>query len=533
MINAGRFFLRFAFLIFALQPAAAQIWQPDRGDGTYQNPVIWADYSDPDLIRVGQDFYMTASSFNAVPALPILHSTDLVNWEIINHAVERFPDSYFDIPQHGKGVWAPSLRYHDGWFYIYWGDPDRGIFRVRTRDPRGEWSAPVLVKKAFGNIDPCPLWDEDGKVYLVHAFANSRAGVSHVLQLQELTPDGASVTANRNIIISGLPENPTLEGPKFYKRDGWYYIFAPAGGVATGWQMVYRSRNIWGPYQERRVLEQGKTGINGPHQGGWVTLENGEDWFVHFQEKQPFGRIVHLQPMRWVDGWPVMGLDEDGDGTGEPVARFRKPSVGAIPPAKTPPGRDEFDASRFNPAWQWQANFYPHWYSMTDNPGYLRLNAVYHPSRASLWMVPNILAQKIPGPQFTATVKLDGANLKAAESAGLVMLGLDYAALALTSSEEGYRLNLIVCENADQGFSGQSTGGVLLTSGLVYLRAVFSEDAKCRFSFSVDGSNFIKIGEPFSVREGRWIGAKIGLFALSAQETGMKGFADVDWFRLE
>ena len=148
-------------VLLCVQNFYAQKWIPDLSNGFYKNPVIWADYSDPDVIRTGNDFYMTASSFNCVPALPVLHSTDLVNWELINHAVKRFPDSYYDIVQHGNGVWAPSLRFHDGWYYIYWGDPDRGIYMVRAQDPYGDWSAPVLVKKAAGNIDPCPLWDDD------------------------------------------------------------------------------------------------------------------------------------------------------------------------------------------------------------------------------------------------------------------------------------------------------------------------------------------------------------------------------------
>lgn len=155
----------------------SQVWQPDQDDGTFMNPIIWADYSDPDICKVGDDFYMTASSFNCVPALPILHSKDLVHWRLINYAVKRFPDPYFNKPQHGNGVWALSIRYHEGWFYIYRGDPDRGIYRVKSRDPYDDWSAPVLVKKAYGNIDPCPLWDDDGRVYLVHAFANSRSCV--------------------------------------------------------------------------------------------------------------------------------------------------------------------------------------------------------------------------------------------------------------------------------------------------------------------------------------------------------------------
>ena len=510
----------------------SQIWSPDLGNGKYKNPIIWADYSDPDIIRVGDDFYMTASSFNCVPALPILHSTDLVNWEIINHAVKRFPDEHYDIVQHGNGVWAPCIRYHEGWFYIYWGDPDRGIYMVRTQDPKGEWEAPVLVKKAFGNIDSSPLWDDDGKVYLVHAFANSRAGVSHVLQIQELTEDGSEVTKNRDIVIDGLPVNITLEGPKFYKRNGYYYIFAPAGGVPTGWQMVYRSKNVFGPYEEKRVLEQGTTSINGPHQGGWVELENGESWFVHFQEVQPYGRIVHLQPVKWLDDWPVMGVDEDGDGTGYPVLEFNKPKVNVKSAIKVPQTSDEFDANHYNLAWQWMANYYDHWYSLTKNKGNLRLYSQYNSTPGSLWMVPNIIAQKIPAPEFKVTTKLDGSNLKEKEKAGLIMHGRSYTALTIAPEGDGYELKLAVCKSADGGYTEQIIDKASIASGAVYMRLTYTKDAKCQFSYSEDGKTFRKIGEPVNVRELKWIGAKVGIFAVSTKETGIKGYADFDWFRI-
>ena len=524
----------FLFSMIAIyQHGSTQTWQPDLENGMYKNPIIWADYSDPDVIRVGQDFFMTASSFHCVPALPILHSTDLVNWEIINHAVKHFSDPYFDIPQHGNGVWAPALRFHEGWYYIYWGDPDRGIFMVRTQDPYGEWSAPVLVKKACGNIDPCPLWDDDGRVYMVHAFANSRAGVSHVLQLQELNENGSSVTHNRDIIIHGLPDNPTVEGPKFYKRNGYYYIFAPAGGVAAGWQMVYRSKNIWGPYESRKVLATGNTNINGPHQGGWVELENGENWFVHFQEFQPYGRIVHLQPVHWIDGWPVMGNDEDGDGTGEPVMECRKPSRGEIPEIKTPQTTDEFNAPRYNPGWQWQANYFTHWYSLKERQGWLRLHTQYHHRPASLWMLPNIIAQKLPAPQFQVTTKMDASCLKPDERSGLIMMGLDYACLTLSPVQSGFNLKLAVCRNAHQGFSEQMAEAIPIEKASVFLSATFTKDGLCQFAYSQDGKKFIKIGKRFKVREGRWIGAKIGLFSVSSRETGLKGYADFDWFRIE
>lgn len=512
----------------------SSVWTGDNGDGTYKNPIIYADYSDPDICRVGDDFYMTSSSFNCVPALPILHSKDLVNWTLINHAVKRFPDDYYNTVQHGNGVWAPSIRFHEGWFYIYWGDPDRGIYMVKTQDPKGDWSAPVLVKKAAGNIDACPLWDDDGKVYLVHAFANSRAGVSDVVQVQELTSDGTEVTRNRKIVFNGYQKHPTLEGPKFYKRNGYYYIFAPGGGVAEGWQVVLRSKDPFGPYEDRIVLAQGKTDINGPHQGGYVELDNGEGWFTHFQEVQPYGRIVHLQPVRWENDWPVMGTDEDGDGTGDPVLIFKKPDVGRTYPIATPRESDEFDSEELGLQWQWQANYYDHWYSLSKNSGSLRLYSQYAPeTKNNIWMLPNQLLQKLPAPSFTATTKLDASQLMEGERTGLTMMGMDYALLTIAPQKESFKLTYAVCEDAFGGKAEKMQDSHSLKSAEVWLRVTMEKGGKCQFAYSEDGENYQNIGEPFQAVEGRWIGAKVGVFAQKKSETGLNGYADYEWFRIE
>ncbi|MDK2968995.1 MAG: hypothetical protein PWQ65_98, partial [Bacteroidota bacterium] len=224
----------FPYLLFISVPLIAQnkiskSWVADLGNGYYKNPILHADYSDPDICRVENDYYMTASSFNCIPGLPILHSNDLVNWEIIGYAIDKLePDSIFSKPQHGNGVWAPSIRYHNGEFYIYYGDPDYGIFMVKSKDPAGKWEKPLLVKKGKGLIDPCPLWDDDGKVYLVHAYAGSRAGIKSLLAVQEMNAEGTEVIGQSRIVYDGHDIDPTIEGPKFYKQNGYYYIFAPA-----------------------------------------------------------------------------------------------------------------------------------------------------------------------------------------------------------------------------------------------------------------------------------------------------------------
>ena len=522
-----------SFSSYAQENYVSEAWSPDKGDGTYKNPIIHADYSDPDICRSGDDFYMTSSSFNSVPALPILHSKDLVNWELVNYAVKEFPSSYYDIPQHGNGVWAPCFRYHDGMFYIYWGDPDRGIYMVQTDDPKGEWSAPVLVKKAYGNIDSSPLWDDDGKVYLVHAFAHSRAGVKSLLQVVELSKDGSQIMDKGTIVFDGHKDHPTIEGPKFYKRNGYYYIFAPAGGVPTGWQLILRSKNVYGPYEEKIVLAQGDTPINGPHQGGWVELDNGENWFVHFQDRGAYGRIVHLQPVEWIDDWPVMGNDKDGDGTGEPFLVHKKPKLsgnGVINPVES----DEFESTEQGLQWQWNATPKNGFYSLKAKPGMLKLNALALPEMANnLWMAPNIILQKFPAEVFSNTIKMDVSNLKDGEESGLIVFGMDYAAIAVRKSGDGYSIVQNVCKKADQNKAEATVASEKTDKTTIWLKLDVKKDALVTFSYSLDGKSFKPLGDTFTAKEGKWVGAKTGLYSKRSSSSGLSGYSLIDWFRVE
>lgn len=511
------------------------VWVSDRGDGTYKNPVLFADYSDPDAIRVGDDFYMTASSFNSIPGLPILHSKDLVNWTIIGHALSKQPPfDVFDKPQHGSGVWAPAIRHHRGEFYLYYPDPDFGIYLVKAKNPAGPWSEPLLVQAGKGLIDPCPLWDDDGKAYLVHAWAGSRAGIKNLITVKPMSPDGTKILGTGQMVFDGRLRHPTIEGPKFYKRNGYYYIFAPAGGVKTGWQTVLRSKNVYGPYEDKIVLHQGATAINGPHQGAWVQTRSGEDWFLHFQDRGAYGRILHLQPMKWVNDWPVIGVDKDGDGTGEPVLTYRKPNVGKSYPLAVPRTGDEFDSGTMGRQWQWHANPQESWLSPAARRGWLRLISVPLPENAvSLWSAPNLLLQKLPGPAFTATARLDVGSLAVGERTGLLMMGRDYAYLAVERTPSGYRVVQVSCPNAREGGKENERGAAPFTGSSLLLRVTVDPGAVCRFSYSRDGKDFAPLGEPFTAREGHWIGAKVGLFAQAESGARKTGHVDVDWFRFE
>ena len=513
----------------------SKVWVADNGDGTYKNPVLYADFSDPDVVRVGNDYYMAASSFNCTPGLPILHSTDLVNWELISYALpKQVPLDVFDQPQHGNGVWAPCIRYHNDEYYIYYPDPDYGIYLIKAKDPKGPWSEPLLVLGGTGIIDPSPLWDNDGKAYLAHAFAGSRAGLKTVLIVHEMSPDGTKVLDNGVMVFDGHDEHTTVEGPKFYKRNGYYYIFAPAGGVKPGWQLALRSKNIFGPYELKKVLEQGSTSINGPHQGAWVDTPEGEDWFIHFQDKYAYGRVVLLEPMRWENDWPVMGVDYDGNGIGEPVTTYKKPNTGSSSEIMTPPVDDEFNTAKLGLQWQWQANPQMKWGFPSGNLGYYRLNCRPRPEGyVNLWNVPNMLLQKFPAEEFEATTKITFNHRFDGEEIAFVVMGENYQYISLKQEEGKLKVRIVHCKDARKAGPESELFSEAFDGNTVYFRITVKKDAICSFSYSTEGKKFKNAGKEFTAVAGRWIGAKIGYFALCDGMINDAGNADIDWFRVE
>ena len=524
----------------------SQVWCPDRGDGTYINPVINADYSDPDVCvgPSGEDYYMTASSFQCTPGLPILHSRDLVNWEIINYALKNLYEGddemmeHFSKPQHGNGVWAPSIRYHNGWYYIYWGDPDFGVYMVKTQDPAGQWEKPVCVIKGQGYIDTTPLWDEDGRCYLVNGWANSRSKYASVLTVREMSADGTRAIGQPVIVFDGNgTENRTCEGPKFYKRDGWYWIMCPSGGVPTGFQLAMRSKSPYGPYEHKKVLWQGKTDINGPHQGGWVHTKYGEDWFLHFQDKEAYGRVVHLNPVDWSTGWPVMGRK------GEPVTTYKKPQSGSTT-IVNPVESDEFNTPVMGKQWQWHAN-YDEKFGVPTAFGTFRIYT-YKLSEGwkNFWEVPNLLLQKTPADAFTVTTKLRFTSKADGQFGGLIMMGLDYSALVVKRVGKEFQLVQMTCKGADKGKA--QTENIIATlkptaidkidykPGIhedIYLRLTVS-DSKLRFAYSLNGKKFETCGDEFQMKEGKWIGAKFGFIAAETDAKADRGWVEADWIRV-
>lgn len=531
LVRSWHRFVGAGVLSFASLLHAAAPWTSDQGDGTYRNPVLFQDIPDPDAIRVGDDFFLVCSTFANAPGLTILQSTDLINWRYLTHVFQRqVPDGHFSTPRRGQGVWAPSLRHHDGRFWIYYPDPDFGIYVTTATSAAGPWSDPVLVLPGKGLIDPCPFWEDDGRLFLIHGWAASRGPVANRLSLVALSADGTRPVGESTVIIDGnqLPGYRTLEGPKLYKRGAYYYVFAPAGGVKTGWQSVFRSKSLAGPYEDRIVLDQGKTAINGPHQGAWVQTAAGVDWFLHFQDREELGRVLWLEPMTWRDdGWPVMGEDPDGDGRGQPVLRHAKPVVNVPSAMRAPLSSDEFSDPTLGLQWQWEANPPANTHDLTARPGWLRLRAL---PATSAYDAAHVLAQRLIGPASTITTALDLTLLEKGAQAGLVVMGLSYAHVVVQRTDDGLRLVYSSAQDVPKnGVNETHVPGPRLATPRVQLRARFVEGDTTQLSYSVDdGKTFVPIGPAFLPKPGRWVGTRVGLVAL-----GASGAVDVDWFRLE
>src|SRR6187431_1522595 len=306
-IHCGPLLFVAALFTTALTAAEKPLPWGDQGDGTFRNPILPADYSDPDVIRVGDDFYLVASEFHFM-GIQVLHSKDLVNWTIVSRVFDRLDlDPKFDeMRAYSQGTWAPTLRHHEGLFYLYVCTPRDGLLRWTAKDPAGPWTESV-IKAVDQWEDPCPFWDDDGQAYLVRG----RLGAGPLF-LHKMSADGSQLLDEGRQIYHG----PVAEGPKLFKRNGWYYISLPEGGVEKGGQTILRSRSLQGPYERRVVLEDGS-----PHQGALVDLPNGDAWFVGFKSAGHLGRVPCLQPVTWVNDWPVFG------DAGKPVVEGRKPAT--------------------------------------------------------------------------------------------------------------------------------------------------------------------------------------------------------------
>lgn len=485
----------------------------------YENPVIQSDYSDPDVIRVGSDYFMVASSFNYVPGVPVLHSKNLVEWRLINYVIDKIPFDGYDKVLHGNGAWAPSIRCHMGRFYCLIPFPDEGVYVSTADNPYGKWSPlrPLIRRK--GLIDPCPVWT-DGGAYIVCAFAKSRIGFNSKLALFEADEQLCSADENYTVIYDGENLAPTIEGPKIYRQGKYFHILAPCGGVKSGWQVDLRSENIYGPYETKVVLMQGDTDINGPHQGALVDLDDlGQRWaFMHFQDKGAYGRVVHLQPAQWRGDWLICG-ESEGNIAGTPVSGGEYPVD-----IKTDYEIDPEDGfkEKLSPVWQNPANPVNGWYEMK---GGLKLYCVPH--GGNLGSAPQLFLQKIPYLNFSAKTKCRLNLSNDGDEAGFVMFGREYGYVCVVRRDgrNYFEIRKGSIDGRDETIArSQPYDDEYITFSV---SAKFEERNKLTYKLSAGGNAFT---HKFYASGGVWTGARMGVYARSENESG--GFATFKFFRV-
>lgn len=488
-------------------PAPVLMWG-DQGNGTYVNPILCSDYSDPDVIRVGSKYYMVASDFHFI-GMQILESDDLVNWRILTQVYRRFDLPGWDTNErYAGGSWAPAIRYHDGKFWIYFCTPHEGLFMTQAEHPEGPWSPLHMVKAVWHWEDPCPFWDEDGQAYL----GRSQHGAGPII-VHKMSADGRTLLDEGVTVYTG----PVAEGTKFLKRNGWYYLSIPEGGVGSGWQTVLRARNIYGPYEKKVVLEKGSTRVNGPHQGAIVDTPQGEWWFCHFQHYGALGRVVHLQPMHWHDDWPVIGVDLDRNGVGEPVTVWAKPRVGEesqqekgmVPLVGSdtaerhlPQTSDDFVQTELSPQWQWNHNPDNGAWSLTEHRGELTLHALGAPN---FLKARNTLTQKVMGFGSVATIAVDVSHMAEGARCGIACMGKTNELLGIV--KKGGRLHVY------RGDGDEENSLAAVSAKKLLLRISFDMEAgQYRFAYSTDQKHFTEVPQPFFVGFGHWKGVRFAIY---------------------
>ncbi len=478
----------------------------------YKNPIIKSDYSDPDVIRVGNSYYMIASSFNHTPCLPILKSENLVDWKLVNYMWDKLPFDTYDKVMHGCGVWAPSIRFHNGKFYALVPFPDEGIFVTETTDiENGPWSEPRLLIKGPGIEDPCPIWVDD-KCYLVVGFVKSRIGFNSMLAVYEVSSNLTKQLSEYKIVFDGHNIAPTVEGPKFHYRNGFFYILAPCGSVKSGWQIALRSKNVYGPYEMKIILVQNDSKINGPHQGALIDLPNDEWAFMHFTDQGPYGRVICLEPARWINDWPVCGLVKDellaGTAVMEHPYIINKESNYKIQDS------DNFKENKLSLMWQCPANIKSNFFKFDDG---IILNAINGDIKP-LNMLPNSLLTKILYASFEVEAKAT-LSLNEGDEAGLCYMGMEYNYISLKKINN--KLHLLVKNGKFNNEDDVIIYEEIYDSNEIIFNLKYIEPNKYLLGFNGKYLDFEFVATP-----GRWIGGKYGIYAKGVNN----GFAKFEYF---
>jgi beta-xylosidase len=495
--------------------ATAQNIHADNGDGTYTNPVITSDFPDIDLVRVNDTYYMLATTMFTFPGVPIIKSKDLVNWEYCKNVVKRMDYSpCYNLDgcnRYGHGQWAGSLKYHNGKFYLLFNTLNEGAFICTATDPEGEWS----VRPIGRGFHDCGLFfDEDGRMYVASGYGK--------IFMTEIDSDFKAISKDSLIFTGNLRGG--LEGTHIYKLNGYYYLYCTYGG-GDGFQVALRSKNIYGPFEQKIVLRDTTRGsVNfGVHQGGLIQTQTGEWWTMLFVDAGPLGRMPSLQPVTWVDDWPIAGI-----GGTKAVLTYKKPNVGKVVPVKNMPTSDEFTSKTLGMQWSWNHNPDSTKWSLTAKPGFLRLQTVKVTD--SLQKALNTLTQR-PFMKYdqtvptVATANFSVSNMKDGDVAGLAVFQDPYAFIGVKQIDGKKYICMVN--------NGKTVDSIPMVKTTVYLRAgVSNQSRKATFEYSLDNKKYVPFGNELNMRFSLKIftGNKFCLFNYATKEMG--GFVDVDWFRV-
>ena len=492
----------------------AQKWHSDNGDGTYTNPVITADFPDPDVVRVNDTYYMVTTTMFVFPGVTVLKSKDLVNWEYCSNAIPRFDfGSAYNLEsgnRYGRGQWATCIKHNNGKFYLLFITLDEGGILCSADQAEGPWEIKKLPK---GFYDAGLFFDDDGRIYVGHGY-----GKISITELdQNFAPKGDDVLVFTGDIRGGL------EGTRMYKINGYYYLYCTYGGP-DGIQVALRSKNIHGPYEQKVVINETKKGVNfGVHQGALVETQTGEWWTMLFVDAGPFGRFPSLHPVTWTEGWPMVGIDGSG------VITHKKPNVGKEHPIAKLPTSDEFNDNALGMQWGWNHNPHPGKWSLTEKPGCLRLKTVKvveNFTQAPNTLTQRIFANYVQSIPTIATTHVSVANMKNGDIAGLAVFQDPYAFIAV--KQVNGEKQLVMVNN------GETVASVPFHGSTVFLRAGASNGTrKARFEYSLDNHEFKPLGNELEMRFNLSVftGNKFALFNFAMKEPG--GAVDFDWFRAQ
>jgi beta-xylosidase len=521
-------YLAFFFLSLPLQAQFSEKWG-DQGDGTYCNPVLPGDFSDIDAIRVGSDFYAITSTFQYSPGVAVLHSKDLVNWEILSHVVNDVtqisPEMNWDkMNRYGTGIWAGSIRYYKNKYWVYFGTPDEGFFMSSASKPEGPWEPLHCLMPAKGWDDCCSFMDDDGQLYFIatHFAMDTVNGKKYNIHLFKMSSDGKSLLAETDTIIH---QSNGSEANKLYKINGSYYHYFSEVKKEGRVVMMERSKSLKGPWEIKQLNHVNKDLDREPNQGGLIELENGNWWFfTHHGSGNSFeGRTASLLPITWMNGWPIIG-SVGADSIGNMIWQAQKPIT--TPNKIHLQTNDDFSKDKLAAQWEWNYQPRSDKWSLNERKGYLRLYA-FEPLRPTdpkqiVLRAGNTLTQRsMRTPNCEATVKMDVSHMANGQFAGLTHYSTkSHSLFGIRQTNNKRELVLEI--------NGKETSVKHLKCKTIYFRSTWGLDDVGRYAYSLNDKDYTLLDPTHQFTWGSYRGDRVGIFNYNILAD--KGFVDLDWF---